>query len=80
MALTWKISWQSYLGRYNGSSANWVAFAEWVFQLTKLISHSTQSSLLQQIKPNIFPEIHAIIINAAGIGSGLLQGIEHIIL
>jgi hypothetical protein len=35
---------------------------------------------LQQIKPDIFSEIHAVVINAAGIGSGLLQRREHIIL
>lgn len=35
---------------------------------------------LNQIKPNILPEIHAVKIDAAGIGSGLLQGGKQVIL
>ena len=44
------------------------------------ITNGMRTFRLQQIKPDISAEIHAIKIDAAGIGSGMLQCIEKVIL
>ncbi len=52
----------------------------WLFNPINPIQLNQLPTSLQQIKPDIFPEIHAVEVDAAGIGGCLLQGMEHIIL